>query len=69
MVKKRLDKLYRVKKRVYEVTASKVNENLKKHCFLEALNDDLNTSLALSFIDEFINSSNDSLDKNQKIRV
>ena len=63
--KKRLDKLYRVKKRVYEVTASKVNEKFE-NTVLEALNDDLNTSLALSFIDEFINSSNDSLDKNPK---
>ena len=63
--KKRLDKLYRVKKRVYEVTASKVNENFE-NTVLEALNDDLNTSLAFSFIDEFINSSNDSLDKNPK---
>ena len=63
--KKRLDKLYRVKKRVYEVTASKVNEKFE-NTLLEALNDDLNTSLAFSFIDEFINSSNDSLDKNPK---
>ena len=63
--KKRLDKLYRVKKRVYEVTASKVNEKFE-NTVLEALNDDLNTSLAFSFIDEFINSSNDSLDKNPK---
>ena len=63
--KKRLDKLYRVKKRVYGVTASKVNEKIE-NTILEALNDDLNTSLSLSFIDEFINSSNDSLDKNPK---
>ena len=63
--KKRLDKLYRVKKRVYGVTASKVNEKFE-NTVLEALNDDLNTSLAFSFIDEFINSSNDSLDKNPK---
>ena len=66
--KKRLDKLYRVKKRVYEVTASKVNEKFE-NTVLEALNDDLNTSLALSFIDEFINSSNDSLDKNPKDKI
>ena len=33
---------------------------------LEALNDDLNTSLALSVIDDFINTSNDNLDKNPK---
>lgn len=63
--KKRLDKLYRVKKRVYEIAASKVNEKFE-NTILEALNDDLNTSLALATIDEFINSSNDSLDKNPK---
>lgn len=63
--KKRLDKLYRVKKRVYEVVASKPNEKFAS-TILEALNDDLNTSLALATIDEFINNSNDSLDKNPK---
>ncbi|AXK49609.1 cysteine--tRNA ligase [Aliarcobacter trophiarum LMG 25534] len=66
--KKRLDKLYRVKKRVYGVAASKVNEKFET-MILEALNDDLNTSLALAFIDEFINSSNDSLDKNPKDKL
>lgn len=66
--KKRLDKLYRVKKRVYEVNASKVNEKFE-NTVLEALNDDLNTSLALATIDEFINSSNDSLDKNPKDKI
>ncbi|AYJ79344.1 cysteine--tRNA ligase [Aliarcobacter cryaerophilus ATCC 43158] len=66
--KKRLDKLYRVKKRVYEVATSKVNEKFEKS-ILEALNDDLNTSLALATIDEFINNSNDSLDKNPKDKL
>ncbi|PRM90090.1 cysteine--tRNA ligase [Aliarcobacter cryaerophilus] len=66
--KKRLDKLYRVKKRVYEVAASKVNEKFE-NTILEALNDDLNTSLALATIDEFINNSNDSLDKNPKDKI
>ena len=68
VAKKRLDKLYRVKKRVYEVGSSKVNEKFE-NSILEALNDDLNTSLALSFIDEFINSSNDGLDKNPKDKL
>ncbi len=63
--KKRLDKLYRVKKRVYGIASSKVNEKFKSD-ILDALNDDLNTSLALSIIDEFINISNDNLDKNPK---
>src|SRR5574344_1016634 len=51
--KKRLDKLYRVKKRVYEVSASKVDEKFE-NSILEALNDDLNTSLALSFIEKVL---------------
>lgn len=68
VAKKRLDKLYRVKKRVYEVATSKVNEKFE-NTVLEALNDDLNTSLALATIDEFINNSNDSLDKNPKDKL
>ena len=63
--KKRLDKLYRVKKRVYSVASSNINKQFQDS-ILDALNDDLNTALALSVIDEFINNSNDSLDKNQK---
>lgn len=63
--KKRLDKLYRVKKRVYGVSSSLTNEKFRSS-ILEALNDDLNTSLALSVIDDFINTSNDNLDKNPK---
>ena len=63
--KKRLDKLYRVKKRVYSIASSNINKQFQDS-ILDALNDDLNTALALSVIDEFINNSNDSLDKNQK---
>ncbi|MGD9624586.1 MAG: DALR domain-containing protein [Arcobacter sp.] len=33
---------------------------------LNALNDDINTSIALSIIDEMINSANDKLDANPK---
>lgn len=66
--KKRLDKLYRVKKRVYGSSSSLVNKKFEDS-ILETLNDDLNTSLALSIIDEFINISNDTLDKNQKDKV
>lgn len=63
--KKRLDKLYRVKKRVYSVASSNINKQFQDS-ILDALNDDLNTALAFSVIDEFINNSNDSLDKNPK---
>jgi cysteinyl-tRNA synthetase len=63
--KKRLDKLYRVKKRVYSIASSNINKQFQDS-ILDALNDDLNTALAFSVIDEFINNSNDSLDRNPK---
>ena len=63
--KKRLDKLYRVKKRVYGLEASSINKKFKED-ILTALNDDINTSMALSIIDEMINSANDKLDANPK---
>lgn len=63
--KKRLDKLYRLKKRVYGVVADVANKEFKEG-ILNALNDDINSSVALSLIDEMINSSNDKLDINPK---
>ncbi|MDN5067215.1 cysteine--tRNA ligase [Aliarcobacter butzleri] len=63
--KKRLDKIYRLKKRVYGIEDSSVNKKFKEN-ILNALNDDINTSIALSVIDEMINSANDKLDSNPK---
>ena len=63
--KKRLDKLYRIKKRVYGAEASLVNKKFKEDILI-ALNDDLNTSKALSIIDEMIGNANDKLDSNPK---
>ena len=63
--KKRLDKLYRIKKRVYGMEASIVNAKFKED-ILNALNDDINTSKALSLIDEMISYANDKLDANAK---
>ena len=63
--KRRLDKLYRVKKRVYGVS-SKIEDKMFKDELLNSLNDDLNTSKALSIIDEFIQKANDSLNTNPK---
>ncbi len=63
--KKRLDKLYRIKKRVYGVDASTINKKFKEDV-LNALNDDMNTSKALSLIDEMIGNANDKLDANTK---
>ncbi|WP_298751452.1 cysteine--tRNA ligase [uncultured Arcobacter sp.] len=63
--KKRLDKYYRVKKRVYGSASSSVNSEFKRKV-LEALNDDINSSKAISIVDEMINSANDKLDTNPK---
>ncbi len=63
--KKRLDKYYRVKKRVYGSAASTVNSEFKAKV-LSALNDDINSSKAISIVDDMINNANDKLDKNPK---
>ncbi len=63
--KKRLDKIYRVKKRVYGSGASKPAKELSQKLF-KALNDDMNTSVALAAIDEYISSVNEKLDANPK---
>jgi len=65
--KKRLDKLYRLKKRVYDVVKNDALKPLSyKENILEALNDDMNTSKAFATIDEFVNFANDKLDSNPK---
>ncbi|MCP4969719.1 MAG: cysteine--tRNA ligase [Arcobacter sp.] len=63
--KKRLDKFYRVKKRVYGLGKSKINKDFEVS-LLEALNDDLNSAKAISVIDEYINNANEVLDKEAK---
>ncbi len=63
--KKRLDKLYRLKKRVSPGKGSTVNKEFKK-TLLDAMGDDLNISTALAIIDEMIANSNDALDSNPK---
>ncbi len=63
--KKRLDKLYRLKKRIYGSKASSVDKKFK-NTLLEALSDDLNISKALSVIDEMINRANEILDNEPK---
>ena len=64
--KKRLDKLYRLKKRLYGVQSNdKANKTLLEALY-EALNDDMNTSKALASIDEYISIANDSFDKEPK---
>jgi len=63
--KKRLDKLYRLQKRVYGLGGSSINKEFKNNIF-NALNDDMNTSKALATIDEYISLANDTLDKEPK---
>lgn len=65
--KKRLDKLYRLKKRVTISTDEvKYEDSSIFESFIEALNDDLNISVALSVVDEYISKLNEALDKKEK---
>lgn len=74
--KKRLDRIYRLKKRLAQ-TQAKVSQNAEsqeaqdsfKEEFLEALSDDLNISKALSTLDELIAKANETLDKKQKDKI
>jgi cysteinyl-tRNA synthetase len=63
--KRRLDKIYRVKKRVYGAKGSNGNKGLVNKLY-ESLDDDMNTSKALAAIDEYISSVNEKLDLNPK---
>ena len=63
--KKRLDKLYRLKKRVTPTTASKPNIAFQK-AIMAAMSDDLNISVALATIEEMISQTNDKFDENPK---
>lgn len=63
--KKRLDKLYRLKKRVTPTKASKPNIAFQKE-IMTAMSDDLNISVALARIEEMISQANDKFDENPK---
>ncbi|AJC90521.1 MULTISPECIES: cysteine--tRNA ligase [Campylobacter] len=67
--KKRLDKFYRLKKRLnlnaFKDEIISIESEIAKH-ILDVLNDDLNISKALALLDEFINESNIYLDQNPK---
>ncbi len=63
--KKRLDKLYRLKKRIVPAIASLPSADFKKG-LLDAMADDLNISVALSVVDEMVAQSNEKLDANPK---
>lgn len=63
--KKRLDKLYRLKKRLFGMLSSEEKTSFQAQ-LLEVLSDDLNISKALSLLDEMISNTNEILDKNPK---
>lgn len=63
--KKRLDKIYRLKKRVDGVQSGMASDSFKNE-LLEALSDDLNASKALASVDEFVKTANERLDNNPK---
>lgn len=64
--KKRLDKIYRLKKRISPIQGIEEKGCFKfKAMLLEALGDDLNISKALSVVDEFVSKANESLDNKQ----
>jgi cysteinyl-tRNA synthetase len=66
--KKRLDRLYRLKKRIFGLTADVVDTEFKA-ALLEVLSDDLNGSKAYALIDELISHANDALDANAKDKM
>jgi cysteinyl-tRNA synthetase len=59
--KKRLDKLYRLKKRVFGIANEFVATPFQKE-LLEALSDDLNISHAMALVDEMLGKANETLD-------
>ena len=71
--KKRLDKIYRLKKRVRDVLAPAAGQNSAPELpaaeakfrseMMEFLSDDLNTSGALAVLDSFVASANEALDR------
>ncbi|MBN2964129.1 cysteine--tRNA ligase [Sulfurospirillum sp. T05] len=66
--KRRLDKLYRLKKRLQGTSPSQKEEHFTCKV-LEALSDDLNISKALAILDEMILQGNEALDKAPKDTV
>ena len=61
IAKKRLDKIYRLKKRLFGL-AQNTDSTAFKEDLLKALSDDMNVSTALALIDEMISNTNETLD-------
>jgi len=66
--KKRLDKLYRLKKRLFGMKVTDEKTDFQTD-LLEALSDDLNISVALSLVDAMISNANETLDANAKDKL
>jgi len=66
--KKRLDRLYRLKKRLFDLSAPIIETEFTKN-LLDVLGDDLNVSKAYALMDELIASANEALDANPKDKV
>jgi len=66
--KKRLDRLYRLKKRLFGLTGELINTEFKQS-LLDTLSDDLNVSKAYALIDELLSTANDALDANPKDKI
>ncbi|WP_321778477.1 cysteine--tRNA ligase [Sulfurimonas sp.] len=61
IAKKRLDKIYRLKKRLFGL-ANNTDQTTFKNELLKALSDDMNVSSALALIEAFVSSTNEALD-------
>ena len=66
--KKRLDKIYRLKKRLFGLACGNDTTPFMEE-LLKALSDDMNVSSALALIDEMISSANETLDTAGKHKV
>jgi cysteinyl-tRNA synthetase len=66
--KKRLDKLYRLKKRLFGLKPAEIKTEFQEK-ILEALNDDMNVSVAYALIDEMIQNANEALDSGAKNKL
>lgn len=66
--KKRLDKLYRLKKRLFGMKVTQEKTSFQEK-ILEALSDDLNVSKSLALVDDMISTANETLDTNPKDKL
>jgi len=68
IAKKRLDKIYRLKKRLFGL-AQNAETTAFKDALLKALSDDMNVSSALALIEDMLSSANETLDTAGKHKV